>query len=118
MCPPLMDNPSKLMVPVEEKLLPFLEENRDKYEFVFIPGSPEDLKYIDYFRVKIGLELNVFQPDAENFIGGYLKIIASCDYLIASRYHFILLGRILNVPTSAISYSEKTDRLTVFQQSP
>lgn len=117
LCPPLKDNPSKLMVPVEEKLLPFLEENRDKYEFVFIPGSPEDLKYIDYFRVKIGLELNVFQPDAVNFIGGYLKIISSCDYLIASRYHMILLGRILNVPTTAISYSEKTDRLTALQQS-
>lgn len=111
LCSPIQNDPKNLLSQIEKYLPAFIRDNKDKFEFKFIPGLEVDMQYLPYFRKKFGIELSFFKPDLNNYFNSYFQIVNSCDYLIASRYHMLLLGALMNIPTFAISYAEKTDTL-------
>ncbi len=111
LCPPIQNDPNDLLSQIEKYLPSFIKNNKDKYEFKFIPGLEVDMQYLSYFRKKFGIELPFFKPDLNDYFNSYFQIVNSCDYLIASRYHMLLLGALMGIPTFAISYAEKTNTL-------
>lgn len=111
LCLPIKDSSDKLIRQIEDFLLPFLERMKDRYDFIFLTGQATDLRYQEYFKLKLPFTLTFFEPDQDRYFESYWETIDRCDILIASRYHFLLLGLLWQKPTYALSYSEKTDCL-------
>lgn len=114
LCPPIKNGPQRYMENIEQYLLLFMDSHRSDYDFIFIPGHQNDLQYLAYFEQKLKMKLKVFQPDVGSgsaYFDSFYETITECDFFIASRYHLLLLGLLLQKPTFSISYSEKTDSL-------
>jgi len=111
LCPPIYGSPRDLTATIEEHLIPFMKHCREEYKFIFIPGHPGDLQYLPYLEEKTGLKLPYYNPEKNDYIPDFLRAVNRCDFLIASRYHILLMGVLLSKPTYALSYAEKTEAL-------
>ena len=112
LCPPIVEGESTYTDKIEKELIPFIAANKDNSDFIFIPGAEQDLQYIQYIKEKAGLTVPALKPAInENYIQSYFEILNKCDKIIAARFHLILLGHLLNKPTSALPYAEKVDQL-------
>jgi len=110
-CPAVKNSPVNLMRVVDEKLVPFVKNNWNTYDFRFVPAFKSDLPYVKYFKEKADVDLPVFRPEVKNLISAYLRVFSTADYIIGTRFHVAILGLILKKPTYVLSYSEKTDSL-------
>jgi len=111
LCPPIKNSAQNPMDVVDHELLPFLKLNREKYSFVYIPGKKDDLQLLEYLKRGLGWNIPCFQPDEKNYLWSYLQILDSCDVVIASRLHVMLLGVMLHKSVYALSYADKTDAI-------
>lgn len=120
LCPPIIGSKNNVIKNIDELLVPFIKKHQKEYDFIFIPGKKDDLKLLSYLEEKLGFSLHSFSPkniDFNNATAGkeyfaqYLKTLNECDFIIASRYHLLLLGAMLNKNTYVLSYADKTDSL-------
>ncbi len=94
---------------VDQHLIPFIKKT--KAQFVFIPAHPKDTDFHKYLQDESGKQIEMANISPVTFFDDYSNALNDLDFLIASRYHMIILGIVHKIPTTVVSYSEKTESL-------
>lgn len=109
-CPAIQGNEKKYLSLIDEILIPFLMKNKDRYEFLFISGQKIDAQYAAFLQKALP-KMKFFVPSDERYIQSYVDAVFSCDYIIAARYHLLLLAMLCEKPAYALPYSQKIESL-------
>lgn len=64
-----------------------------------------DRKAIVYFREN-GFDVDVWDPDLTS-IGQYLDRVSACDFLVSARFHGVVVGALLGLPSIGLSVDPK-----------
>lgn len=102
----------------EAQFLELIASLESDYHFVFLPNATRegtttsrnnDIFVIDKIRQKAPAELQdrVLWCDFDINTAGSRQLIAQCDALVTSRFHGMISGLSLGVPTAVIGWSHK-----------